>query len=124
MRRRRSANRRTKPQTGRKRYLEYKEAARTLALTRLEHFNLHYGFEYNTISIKNTKTRWGSCSSKKNINFNYKIIFLKPEERDYVIVHELCHLKEMNHGANFWKLVEEQSPDWRIHRQAIRKGLR
>lgn len=106
-----------------KHYAEHKEAARKLALERLEHFNKHYGFEYKSVSIKNTKTRWGSCSAKKNLNFNYKILFLAPEERDYVIVHELCHLKEMNHGPKFWKLVAEQSPNWKTIRKSIRKGL-
>ena len=106
-----------------KHYLEHREAARELALARLEHFNKHYDFTYGTVSIKNTKTRWGSCSSKKNLNFNYRILFLAPEERDYVIVHELCHLKEMNHGPRFWKLVAEQSPDWKRIRKGIKKGL-
>ena len=106
-----------------KHYAEHKETARKLAMQRLEHFNRHYNFEYKSVSIKNTKTRWGSCSTKKNINFNYKILFLTPEERDYVIVHELCHLKEMNHGPRFWKLVSEQIPDWKPLRKAIKKGL-
>ncbi len=109
--------------TGRKQYLEHKEAARALVHERLSHFNAYYNFEYNTVSIKNMRSRWGSCSSKKNLNFNYKLLFLKPDERDYVIVHELCHLQEMNHGPNFWALVAEQSPEWQKHRKAIRKGL-
>lgn len=106
---------------GQKRYLEHKEAARALTLERLAHFNAHYKLEYRCVSIKNAKTRWGSCSSKKNLNFNYKILFLAPEERDYVIVHELCHLQEFNHGPKFWELVEEQVPNWKVLRKSLKK---
>jgi predicted metal-dependent hydrolase len=107
-----------------KHYRDHAEAARALAHERLEHFNRHYGLSYNKVSIKNTKTRWGSCSSKRNLNFNYKILFLSPEERDYIIVHELCHLKEMNHGPHFWALVAEQVPNWQTLRRTVKKGLR
>lgn len=112
-----------KPRLTRRHYLKHKEDARILAHARLEHFNLHYGFSYNRVSIKDTKGRWGSCSSKKNLNFSYKILFLSPEERDYVIVHELCHLKEMNHGSEFWRLVAETVPDWQKHRASIKRGV-
>ena len=59
-------------------------------------------------------TRWGSCSSKKNLNFNYKIIFLSPQEQNYLIIHELCHLQEMNHSPAFWSLVKKQTPRLRL----------
>lgn len=70
--------------------------------------------------IKNTKTKWGSCSSKKNLNFSYKIALLDPELQDYLIVHEMCHLAEMNHGKGFWDLVAQQIP----HHVALNKKLR
>jgi predicted metal-dependent hydrolase len=95
-----------------KHYAEHKEAARTLCHERLEHFNRHYNLQYNRLSIKNTRSRWGSCSSKKNLNFNYRIVFLPAELQDYLIVHELCHLAQMNHAQVFWDLVSEQVPNY------------
>jgi predicted metal-dependent hydrolase len=92
-------------------YLALKEHARELVHARLAHFNQHYNFSYNRVSIKNTKTKWGSCSSKRNLNFSYKIITLPPELQDYLIVHELCHLSEMNHRKGFWDLVGETIPN-------------
>ena len=109
---RRTRRRRTWPVAVTKHYAEHKEAARTLCHSRLEHFNVHYQLQYNRVSIKNTRSRWGSCSSKQNLNFNYRILFLAPELQDYLIVHELCHLKEMNHAQGFWDLVAEQIPDY------------
>lgn len=87
--------------------------ARILVHARLEYFNQLYGFSYNRIFIKNQKSRWGSCSSKKNLNFNYRIALLPTELQDYLIVHELCHLAEMNHSKNFWKLVERAVPEYK-----------
>lgn len=92
-------------------YLQYKEVARELVHARLEYFNQFYNFEYNKVFIKNTATKWGSCSSKKNLNFSYKIALIESELQDYLIVHELCHLAEMNHGKGFWDLVARQIPN-------------
>jgi len=96
-------------------YLQHKEAARELMLARLAYFNQHYKLAWNRVAIRTTRTRWGSCSSQKNLNFNYKILFLPAHLQDYIIVHELCHLQELNHGAQFWELVAEQAPDYRQH---------
>lgn len=93
-------------------YLEHKEAARELVLARLAHFNQYYNLKWNRVAIRNQRRCWGSCSSLKNLNFNYKILFLPPHLRDYIIVHELCHLTHMNHGRTFWELVAEQVPDY------------
>lgn len=70
------------------------------------------GLSYNKIRIKDTKSRWGSCSSKGNLNFNFRIIMAPEEALDYIIIHELCHLSQMNHGKEFWKLVEKYMPDF------------
>lgn len=102
-------------------YLKYKESVRALAHERLAHWNAHYQFPIRLVSIRNQKSRWGSCSSKGNLNFNYKIVFLPKELQDYVIVHELCHLKEMNHSIRFWNLVSETIPEWKKRRQELRK---
>jgi predicted metal-dependent hydrolase len=92
-------------------YLIHKETARKLVHEKLQHWNQFYNLDYKKVFIKNTKTKWGSCSSRGNLNFSYKIVFLDPELQDYLIVHELCHLAEMNHSKNFWDLVKQQIPN-------------
>ncbi|NMM65057.1 M48 family metallopeptidase [Clostridium sp. P21] len=72
------------------------------------------------IRIKNQKTLWGSCSSKKNINYNYKIIMAPIEVVDYVVVHELCHLIHMNHSPKYWSAVQKILPDYRVRRQWLK----
>jgi predicted metal-dependent hydrolase len=74
---------------------------------KVDYYCRQYDFRYNRISIRNQSTCWGSCSAQGNLNFSYKIIFLLPEEQDYIVVHELCHLKEQNHSRNFWNLVKK-----------------
>jgi len=80
-----------------------------------------FDFQYNLVRIKDMKSRWGSCSSKKNLSFNLKLIYFKPKVIEYVIVHELCHLKEMNHSQEFWKLVENIIPNYKIYRNELKK---
>jgi predicted metal-dependent hydrolase len=101
-------------------YIEHKEAARKLAHERIEYFNSIYKFSYKKISIRNQSTRWGSCSRKGNLNFNYKIALLPKDLADYIIVHELCHLKEHNHSPRFWKLVERTIPDYLKLRKTLK----
>ncbi|MEK7164970.1 MAG: M48 family metallopeptidase [Patescibacteria group bacterium] len=95
--------------------------ARVLVKAKLEYWNQFYNFSYNHVASKAHKSRWGSCSRLKNLNFNCKIIFLPEALVDYIVVHELCHLQELNHGKNFWHLVGQAMPDWKIRRQALRK---
>lgn len=101
-------------------YMRFKERARALAHHRLRYFNQHYGFSWKRVSIRDQRTMWGSCSAEGNLNFNYKIALLPPELADYVIVHELCHLKEMNHSKAFWDLVAETIPDHHARRKALK----
>ena len=89
-----------------------REKAMHFVENRINYFNKFYNFEINRIVIKNQSSRWGSCSSKANINFNYKIIYLRPALADYLIVHELCHLGELNHSRRFWDLVKKTIPDF------------
>lgn len=105
----------------RKHYLEHRENALTLVEEKLAHFNKAYGYEYKNIKIKRQKTSWGSCSRKGNLNFNYKILFLPEKIQDYVIVHELCHLKELNHSKRFWNLVAKTIPDHRENKSELKK---
>jgi predicted metal-dependent hydrolase len=119
--RRRIVRRRVARRGTRKQYLLHKEQARILVKSRLEYFNLYYKFPIKKIFIKNQRSRWGSCSSKGNLNFNYKIALLPPELADYLVVHELCHLGEFNHSSAFWALVAETLPDWENRRAALKK---
>ncbi len=112
--------RRKKISSSTKIYLKYKEDARRRVNDRLVHFNTVYGYSYGKVCIKNQKTRWGSCSSKRNLNFNYKIIFLPEHLVDYIIVHELCHLEEFNHGKRFWDLVARTIPHHELCRNELR----
>lgn len=102
-------------------YLAHKAAARMVILERLEFFNQYYGFTYKRVAIRNTARSWGSCSSLGNLNFSYKLLFLPAALRDYVIVHELCHLRELNHGEQFWILVSACIPDYALLRSRLRE---
>jgi len=108
--------------SSKKDYAEHKDRALALARERVGYFNKVYGFKFNKIAIKNQKTRWGSCSRKGNLNFNYKIALLPERLADYIIVHELCHLKEFNHSPNFWNLVAEVEPDYLEIRKQLKNG--
>ncbi len=101
-------------------YKKLKNRALALAKIKVEKFNAVYGFKYNKIAIRNQKTRWGSCSKIGNLNYNYKIALIPEELADYIIVHELCHLKEFNHSKNFWNLVSLTIPDCRERRKGIK----
>lgn len=102
-------------------YLRLKSQAFNFAKSRVEYFNQFYQFSYNKISIKNQKTVWGSCSKKGNLNFNYKIVRLPQAIADYLVVHELCHLFEFNHSSEFWKLVAQAIPDYRILKKELKQ---
>lgn len=101
-------------------YLRYKDKAFILVSERVGHFNQFYNFDFKRISIRNQKTRWGSCSTSGTLSFNFKILFLPPQQRDYIIVHELCHLKEFNHSSAFWALVEKTIPEYKILRRQLK----
>lgn len=106
-------------------YIKYKKDAEILVKERLEYFNQFYNYKWGRVAIRNQKTRWGSCSKKGNLNFNYKIVLLNPSQADYIIVHELCHLKEFNHSGRFWDLVAKAVPDYKVVRHSLRtNGLR
>jgi predicted metal-dependent hydrolase len=102
-------------------FKQYKAAAHTFVTARLQECNTHYRYVWNNVSIKNTSSRWGSCSKKKNLSFSYRIIFLPPELQDYLIIHELCHLGEFNHSPQFWKLVEAELPNYKHLRKELRR---
>ena len=96
------------------------EAARILVENFIKKYNEQDRFRYNKVRIKNHRSRWGSCSSKRNLNFNAKIALLPPHLAEYIVVHELCHLKEMNHSRRFWQSVEEKYPQYKLARKELK----
>lgn len=101
------------------------EKTKTQAYARVEtiiaRVNAHYGLRYESIAIRNQTTIWGSCSRKKKLSFNYKIAALSDHLAEYLVTHELCHLKEMNHSAKFWNLVAQTIPDYAARRRELKK---
>lgn len=102
-------------------YHEHKADALEFIKERLEHFNQNYNFTINRVSVKKPSTRWGSCSRLGNLNFNYRLLWLPPHLADYIIVHELCHLGELNHSSRFWCLVEKTLPNYKALRRELKK---
>ncbi len=97
------------------------EAAANDIPGRVSYFAGRMGVDYGKITIRGQKTRWGSCSSKGNLNFNWKLMLLPENVRDYVVVHELAHRREMNHSAAFWAVVEEELPDYRERQKLLKE---
>ncbi len=101
-------------------YRKLKQQARVFVKEQISQINQLYNFSFNRVCIKNHKSRWGSCSKKGNLNFNYKIIHLPVELAEYIVVHELCHLKELNHSLRFWALVARAVPDYKARRRKLK----
>ena len=87
---------------------------------RVAHFAPLVGVTYGRITVRNQRTRWGSCSSKGNLNFNCLLMLAPPDILDYVVVHELCHRKEMNHSPKFWAEVAKVMPDYKERQKWLR----
>ena len=98
-----------------------KQAAQILP-SKVQHFAAEIGVSYGRITIRSQRTRWGSCSAKGNLNFNCLLMLCPEEVQDYVVVHELCHRKEMNHSAAFWAEVEKYCPDYKLHRKWLKEN--
>ena len=103
-------------------YQKHKEQARKLVQEKLLYWNQYYHYTYRRVSIRNQRTRWGSCSRLGTLNFHFRIVFLPEELVDYLIVHELCHLKAFDHSQRFWKLVQETIPVYERRRQILKKS--
>lgn len=108
------------PKHNKAEYKENKSVALKFVKERLEYINTFYKHKYKNITIRNQKTRWGSCSRKGNLNFNYKVLFLPEKIADYIVAHELCHLKELNHSEKFWRLVALTIPDYLARRKELK----
>lgn len=96
------------------------ERAAEVLPQRVRFFGEKMGVTYGRITIRGQHTRWGSCSAKGNLNFNYLLMLCPEDVRDYVVVHELCHRKEMNHSVRFWAAVEQVCPRFRSHRKWLK----
>lgn len=94
--------------------------AKYFLIKRVNYLAAEFGFKIKNITMRGQKTRWGSCSSKGNLSFNFKLLQFRKEVIDYVIIHELCHLKEMNHSKIFWKLVQQHCPDYKSLKRELK----
>ena len=99
---------------------QLREQARTLVTERVRYYAPIIGVTHGQIAIRTQHTRWGSCSSKGNLNFNCLLALVPPEVLDYVVVHELCHRKELNHSERFWKEVERILPDYKARKKWLK----
>ena len=99
----------------------YRREAAAVFEEKAEEFAKRLHVSFQDIRIKDQKSRWGSCSSKRNMNFNWRLLMAPEPVCDYVIIHELCHLIHMNHSADFWNLVESICPDYRQYKKWLRE---
>lgn len=101
---------------------QLREQARIIVTARVRYYAPIIGVTYGQIAIRTQHTRWGSCSSKGNLNFNCLLALVPPEVLDYVVVHELCHRKEMNHSVQFWKEVERVIPYYKSCKKWLKEN--
>ena len=104
-------------QTSIKRALEtlYRRKAREQFGKRADHFADEMGVEYDKIEIRNQRTKWGSCSTTGTLGLNWRLMMAPPEVVDYILIHELAHLREQNHTDEFWSLVADHDPGYQEH---------
>ena len=100
---------------------EARRAARELVTMLAEEEAEALGVSYRRIEVRDQRTRWGSCSPRGTLSFNWRLVLAPYEVLDYVVVHELCHLREANHSRRFWRLVESRRPGWRAQREWLRE---
>lgn len=98
----------------------YRSAAREQFERRAAYYQRITGGTYTSVTVRDQKTRWGSCSSRGTLSFNYRLIFAPPVILDYVVVHELCHLTHMNHSKDFWDMVASVMPEYKVCRKWLR----
>ncbi len=101
-------------------YKWYRTQAGIIIEERVQYYSSVLGEEWGQIRIKDQKSCWGSCSGKRNLNFNWHLVLTPPQILDYVVVHELCHLRQMNHSQAFWREVERILPDYKARRKWLR----
>lgn len=99
----------------------YRNMARELFTNRVAYYHKFTGGNYTSITIRDQKSRWGSCSSRGTLSFNYRLIFAPAGVLDYVVVHELCHLTHMNHSKDFWNMVESIMPTYKQYKNWLKE---
>ena len=99
----------------------FRKAAKEYFPKRVSHYHALTGGTYHKITIRDQKTRWGSCSSNGTLSFNYRLMYAPPRVLDYVVVHELCHLTHMNHSKDFWNMVASIMPEYKTYRQWLKE---
>lgn len=100
----------------------YRDAAKDYIPKRVEYYHQFTGGSYQKITIRDQKTRWGSCSGTGTLSFSFRLMLAPPRVLDYVVVHELCHLTHMNHSKEFWNMVEDILPDYKEHRKWLKEN--
>lgn len=106
-------------QGGADEYQATKEQARARITERVAYYAGRYGVTYQSLSIRNQRSRFGGCSARGHLSFNYRLIFLPAPLLDYVVAHEVCHLRELNHSPRFWALVADTIPDYREKKREL-----
>ena len=91
---------------------------------RLEEVARFHGLPFGMVTVRHQRTRWGSCSPQRAISLNLRLLFLDPDLVDHVLLHELCHTRELNHSRRFWALMQIHDPGWKAHRRQAREGWR
>lgn len=99
----------------------YREQAKDKIGPMVAELSRMMGLRYNRVTLKSQRTLWGSCSRKRNLNFNWRLIMTPEQVIEYVVIHELAHLRQMNHSPRFWQIVEKHCPSWREHRKWLRE---
>ena len=100
---------------------QLRKSAKAIIPRKVEYFAKIMGLKYGRITITSAKTRFGSCTSKGNLSFSYRLMLYPEEAIDYVVVHELAHLVEMNHSPRFYKVVESILPDYKKRKKLLKK---
>jgi predicted metal-dependent hydrolase len=89
----------------------------------LDELSAQSGLSYGVVSVRGQRTRWASCSSRGNINLNYRLLFLPPDVVRYILNHELCHTVQLNHSRAFWSMLASLEPDYRVFNSLAKKGM-
>lgn len=113
---------RQQPRISEAEQIRYRKLAGQVLARKVEHYARQMQVTFGRITVRDQKTRWGSCSAKGNLNFNWRLVLAPEEVLDYVVVHELAHRKEMNHSQRFWSQVENVMPDYRSRRLWLKEN--
>lgn len=100
----------------------YLENANNVILNRVNTLSSKYNLLPSKVLIRNQKSRWGSCNSRREIRLNWRLVLMPDDVMDYIIIHELCHLKHMNHSNSFWSLVHKLDPDFQVSKEWLKEN--